>query len=176
MDWPTDAGPGWTLFLDRDGVINERLIDAYITCWEEFQFRTGVLEAIAYHTNVFDRILIVTNQQGIGKGLMTEANLADIHQRMLAAIRSAGGRIDRIYHCPMLCSAPNNCRKPAPFMALQAQRDFPDINFQRSVMVGDALTDMEFGKSVGMHTIWVSEEEIPASHAALIDGQIPALT
>ena len=165
----------WTLFLDRDGVINEKLEDDYVKSWSEFRFRAGVLHSLREFRKQFGRILLVTNQQGIGKGLMSEKDLDDIHTRMMREIEAAGGKLDELYFCPDLKTVLDNCRKPAPRMALLALQDFPEINFSRSLMVGDALTDMEFGKSVGMWTLWVSEAPIPASHKKLIDGQISGL-
>ncbi len=151
-----------TLFLDRDGVLNERLPGAYVRRWAEFRWLPGVLQALALLAPHFSRIFIVTNQQGIGKGLMTEQALAAIHQRMMQDIEAAGGRIDAIYHCPELASRPGNCRKPAPAMALRARADFPEVDFAGAVMVGDSLSDLQFGQQLGMYNVWISgkaEEE-----------------
>lgn len=148
-----------TLFLDRDGVINRRLPGAYVRSWEEFTFLDGVLPALAALRPFFKYIVIVTNQQGIAKGLMTEDDLEGIHRRMLAAIRENGGAVSAVYHCPDAATVRPNCRKPGPAMARQAQRDFPDIDFRRSIMIGDSRSDMEFGKGLGMHTVLVSGKE-----------------
>ncbi len=154
----------WTLFLDRDGVINRRIPGAYVKTWEEFEFLPGVLEALAIFNKVFGRMLIVTNQQGIGKGLMTISELNLIHQKLRHAIEKAGSQIDGIYYCPDLKTIQPNCRKPNPAMAIQAQADFPEIDFQRSVMVGDSISDIEFGQRLGMFTVHISgkkdEEEL----------------
>lgn len=147
----------WTLFLDRDGVINERLVGDYVKIPEEFSFIAGVPEAIAEFTKLFGRIIIVTNQQGIGKGLMTEQDLELIHNNMMKGIEAAGGRIDRIYHCPALEKDNSLLRKPNTGMALQAQKDFPEIDFKKSIMAGDSLHDMEFGRRLGMLCVLISE-------------------
>lgn len=144
-----------TLFLDRDGVINERLPGAYVSDWADFHFLAGVLDAMTIFTDYFARIIIVTNQQGIGKGLMTEQQLDLIHQKMEATIRQHGGQVDGIFFCPALSNDPNNCRKPAPAMALQAQTSFPEIDFSQSTMVGDSISDIRFGHNLGMRTILV---------------------
>lgn len=154
----------WTLFLDRDGVINHRLKDDYVKNWSEFQFEPGVLEAIASFSKVFGRIFVVTNQQGIGKNIMSEDDLLNIHHKMLAKIEAADGKIDRVYCCPHLRTDDCNCRKPRIGMALQAKEDFPEIDFSRSVMVGDTPSDIEFGKRAGMHTVFISKEENPPPH------------
>ena len=146
-----------TLFLDRDGVINRHIIDGYVTQTEAFEFLPKVLEALAVLAQEFDRILIVTNQQGIGKGFFSIADLENIHQYMLAEIEKQGGRIDKIYFSPHLESENNPHRKPNIGMALQAKRDFPDIDFSSAIMVGDSLTDMQFGKNAGMKTVFLSK-------------------
>ena len=149
----------FTLFLDRDGVINERLPAAYVRSWSEFSFAPGALDAIAVCSSIFGKIIIITNQQGIGKGLMTEEELQLVHNEMVNAIEKAGGRIDAIYHCPDLRAKPNNCRKPNPTMALRAKKDFPSIDFRKSVMVGDSISDMQFGMALGMETVFITSNQ-----------------
>lgn len=164
--------PYHTLFLDRDGVINERLPGDYVAQWSEFQFTPRALEALAFFATRFQHIIVVTNQQGVGKGQMSEAQLAEIHQTMIQEIEAAGGRIDAVYHCPDLSSVPNNCRKPAPTMALNAQADFPAIDFQTSIIVGDSVSDLEFGQNLGMHTILIEgkSDELDKLELALANG------
>ena len=106
-----DINSGWTLFLDRDGVINVEKKDDYIRTWAEFQFYDETLDALTILANKFNTIVITTNQKGIGKGLMTHENLATIHKNMLAAIQYKGGRIDHIFYCPDLDNNSPN-RKP----------------------------------------------------------------
>ena len=147
------------LFLDRDGVINKRLDNDYVKDWESFSFLAGVLKALKLLRNHFDRIFIVTNQQGIGKGLMTEGQLDLIHVNMLKAIRDSGGKIDKIYFCPDLATKPGNFRKPSPYMALLAQKEFPELNFENAFMVGDTQSDIEFGKRLAMKTVLISSTQ-----------------
>lgn len=151
----------WTLFLDRDGVINKRLPGDYVKKWEEFEFLPGVKEALAKLSDRFQRIVLVSNQQGIGKGLMTEADLKETHLKMTAEIALAGGRLDAIYFCPELASNDPECRKPRPGMAYQAQKRFPEIDFSKSIMVGDSESDMEFGLNLGMQCFFVSTVPYP---------------
>lgn len=148
-------GKDWTLFLDRDGVINERLPGDYVSRPEDFVFIKGALEAICALSAIFGRIIVVTNQQGIGKGKMTAADLEKVHAKMVSEIEAQGGRIDAVYFCGSLSADKDPRRKPGPGMALDAQRDFPEIDFQRSVMVGDSHADMEFGFHLGMVTVLV---------------------
>ena len=158
MDWKGKIDQSWTLFLDRDGVINVRLIDDYVKNTGEFEFMPGVLEAFRIFAQKFGRIIIVTNQQGVGKGLMTMKDVETVHDYMLKEIENQKGRVDKIYVCPQLKSDPDNYRKPSPRMAYMAQHDFPEIDFGKSVMIGDSNSDIEFGKNAGMHTILIGEE------------------
>jgi len=145
----------WTLFLDRDGVINERLPGRYIQFWEEFQFTPNCLEAITAFGKMFRNIVVVTNQQGIGKGIMTKEELEKVHDTLLQKVKSSGGQIDRVYYCPKLSKDNPPCRKPNTGMAWQAKKDFPQIDFQKSIMVGDSFSDMEFGWQLGMRTFFI---------------------
>ena len=173
-----DKDQSWTLFLDRDGVINERLPGAYIKDWNDFQFTPRALEALVHFAHFFRRVFIVTNQQGIGKGLMTQVDLSVLHQKLKDAVISYGGRIDGIYTCPDLAIQPNNCRKPNPALALQAQAEFPDVDFKKSVMVGDSISDIQFGQELGMRTVLIDtkKEEREQWAAAKVAGLEPQLT
>ena len=164
---------GWTLFLDRDGVINREKPGDYIRTWEEFAFEPGALEALVRLAPIFGRIVIVTNQRGVGKGIMTEKDLEEIHFRMLSLIHEWGGRIDKIYSCTAI-DPESPCRKPNPGMAYAAQADFPEITFARSVMVGNHIRDMEFGRRLGMYTVWVASTE-PDPGPKWADEAFPSL-
>lgn len=149
-----EVNSDWTLFLDRDGVINRKLHNNYVKALNEFEILPGVLEALFVLKDWFSTILIVTNQQGIGKGLMTEENLSWIHKFLLAEVENAHGRIDAIYYCPHLAGEDCSCRKPGPGMAFQAKNDFNSIDFDKSIIVGDSQSDMEFGKKLGMKKVF----------------------
>ena len=146
-----------SLFIDRDGVINRRIFNGYVSSVKEFEFLPGVLESFAVFNNFFNRIIVVTNQQGIGKGLMTENDLQKIHSFMIKEIEKQGGRIDGIYFCPDLADKPDNCRKPSTFLARQAKNDFPEIDFTKTIMVGDSESDILFGKNAGMKTAFIGD-------------------
>lgn len=147
--------PCWTLFLDRDGVLNYEKNDDYILNWEEFRFYETTLEAMAILRPLFSRIFLVTNQKGVGKGLMSLADLENIHANMLAAIREKGGGLDQVFFCTDTDSDSPN-RKPNPGMAFQAKALYPEIDFSKSIMVGNRPSDMAFGKNAGMHTVFVA--------------------
>ncbi|HYO21645.1 MAG TPA: HAD-IIIA family hydrolase, partial [Flavisolibacter sp.] len=145
----------WTLFLDRDGVINDEKLGEYILHWEYFIFSKGVLDVFKKLSDAFGQIIIVTNQKGVGRGLMTQEALDTIHFEMQREVGIVGGRIDRIYACTDLENE-SPMRKPNAGMALQAKKDLPQIDFSRSVMVGNKLSDMQFGRAAGMHTVFVA--------------------
>ncbi len=156
FSWPNfKFDQTWTLFLDRDGVINERIVSDYIKKWDEFKFLPGVLDALAVFANYFSRIVIVTNQAGIEKELYTHEQLEAIHKQMLDYIEYHGGRIDQIYYCPFKPDLDPFCRKPNPGMAYEAKKDYPDIEFKNSIMIGDSYSDIVFGNQLGMKTILV---------------------
>ncbi|MBP5647272.1 MAG: HAD-IIIA family hydrolase [Bacteroidaceae bacterium] len=142
-----------TLFLDRDGVVNVWLPGDYVKTWEEFRFNEGFTEFICRYSACFRYIIVVTNQRGVGKGLMTFEQLEEIHARMLETIAGSGGRIDHIYVCTSV-SESDPMRKPNPGMALQAMRDYPDIAMERSLMIGDQPSDRIFARNCGMHFLF----------------------
>lgn len=145
----------WTLFLDRDGVLNHEKNNDYVLNWDEFRFYDDTLQALASLNKHFKHIVLVTNQKGVGKGVMRLEDLTQIHTNMLNAIEASGGRIDRIYFCSDLADDSPN-RKPQPGMAFQAKQDLPDIDFNKSVMVGNRPSDMRFGRNAGMHTVYLA--------------------
>jgi len=154
-------GKDWTLFLDRDGVINKKIEGDYVRSWDQFEFLPGVFEALQNLSKIFGRIIIVTNQRGIGRGFMTEKDLQDIHSKMLAEFSKYNIQIHAIYYCPHDYEKEEcNCRKPKIGMALQAKKDFPDIDFEKSFMVGDSEEDMKFGRTLGMITVYLGKKKI----------------
>jgi D-glycero-D-manno-heptose 1,7-bisphosphate phosphatase len=144
----------WTLFLDRDGVINYENPGTYVRNWKEFIFYPQAPENITYFNKRFQRLILVTNQRGITKKIMTLSGLQEIHANMLKVIEEKGGKIDRIYFC-VDEEASSPCRKPNPGMAFQAARDFPDIDLKKSLMVGNNMSDMLFGKNAGMKNVFL---------------------
>ncbi len=165
----------WTLFLDRDGVINiEKNMD-YIRHKEEFIFYPNAIDTLVKCSSLFSKIIVVTNQRGIGRGLMTEKNLDDIHLFMKNKIEQNGGRINGIYFAPDLDSN-SPMRKPNTGMGLKAKEDFPEIDFSTSIMVGNNESDMIFGKTLGMKTIFLTTTQsfLPNDNS-LVDFNCSAL-
>lgn len=149
----------WTLFLDRDGVINLHYPNDYVKKWNEFYFLEGVLDSLTQLSNIFKRIIIVTNQQGVGKQLMTQDDLDFIHAEMLKEVRKHGGRIHAIYAATnLVADDKKELRKPGTGMAKQAKKDFPEIDFSKAIMVGDTFSDMQFGRNAGMITVFIGDK------------------
>lgn len=142
-----DINQTWTLFIDRDGVVNEEKQGDYIHHWNEFKFYSHAKEAFAKFNRIFGTIVMVTNQRGVARGLTRMEDLNTIHANMLDEIQKAGGRIDKIYVCTDLES---ENRKPNPGMGLMALNDFPQIRLNKSVMIGNSISDMDFGRNLGV--------------------------
>jgi histidinol-phosphate phosphatase family protein len=149
----------WTLFLDRDGVINERIFGAYILNYSDFQFKEGVLESSKELFGKFARVIVVTNQQCVSKGLISELELAQLHEKMCDDFQKVGSKIDRVYAALELKGEEPFMRKPNVKMAELAKGDFPEIDFNKSIMVGDTDSDLRFGEMLGMKTVLIRSEE-----------------
>lgn len=139
------------IFLDRDGVVIENRLD-YVCSWDRVEFIPGALDALAELARIAPAIVLVTNQSAIGQGLLSMEEAHAINRRLVEVINLAGGRIDGVYMCPHLVADGCNCRKPKPGLLRQAARDL-DLNLSRSVMVGDAVSDLQAGRAAGVGQI-----------------------
>jgi len=146
------------ILLDRDGVLNVKATrKRYVTAWSEFQWAPGARQAIKSLNDAGYRVIVVTNQAGIGRGEMTEDDLRDIHRAMQISLAENGARIDAFYYCPHHPEARCECRKPKPGMLFQAQRDF-GLDLSRTYFVGDDASDVEAGAAAGAPTLLVTSE------------------
>ena len=144
-----------TVFLDRDGVINRNPPNmGYVRRWSEFNFIPNAKKAIRELTENGYRIVVVTNQSGIGRGLFSEESLTNTHSRMLAEISKAGGTIDAVYYCPHHPEAGCECRKPKPGMLIRAKREH-NIKLSSAYLIGDTVTDIQAGQRAGTKTFLV---------------------
>lgn len=144
-----------TIFLDRDGVINQNPPNkGYVRRWSEFSFIPNSRKAIRVLTENGYRIIVVTNQSGIGRGLYSEETLADIHSRMVAEIRDTGGKVAGVYYCPHLPDAGCDCRKPRTGLLRRAMREH-NLDLSNAYLIGDTTTDIEAGQRVGATTFLV---------------------
>lgn len=166
------------IFLDRDGVINEKKQGEFISSSEALHIIPGVSDAIRQFHSLGFKIFVVTNQPSIARGLCSEEVLANIHAKMLHDLGAAGKFIDAVYYCPhhpekdhadipshtLKYRIDCDCRKPKPGMLIQAAKEH-SIDLAASIMIGDHDRDIEAGKSAGCATIYVSEtEKNPASN------------
>ncbi len=148
----------WTLFLDRDGVLNKKVENGGVRCVNDFVWEDGALNSMRFFGDVFGKIIVVTNQQSVGDGLITENDLNSIHRKMTQDVSDAAGRIDKVYFATNRKEENSIYRKPGIGMALKARKDFPDIRFKKSIMVGDTYNDMMFGKKLAMINVLISSE------------------
>jgi histidinol-phosphate phosphatase family protein len=145
------------LFLDRDGVINAHRPNDYVKIVEEFIFLPEALESLCALSNHFERVVIVTNQRGVSKGKMSESALKEVHAYLMQQVEKAGGKIDAIYYSIHLDDN-HPYRKPNGGMALEAKKEFPEIDFRQSIMIGDSRSDIEFGDRLSMTTILIKNQ------------------
>ena len=147
---PLSHPPAWrpAIFLDRDGVIIENRAD-YCRSWEEVVIVPGALQALARAQGTSYAVVIITNQSAVGRGLVDRETADDINARLVAAIRAAGGRVDGVYMCPHAPEDGCACRKPKPGLLLQAADELR-LDLPHSVLIGDALTDLEAARAAGV--------------------------
>jgi D-glycero-D-manno-heptose 1,7-bisphosphate phosphatase len=151
--------PKKVVFLDRDGVINRKPPRAdYVKCWEEFEFLPGAIDAIKLLNQHGYIVIVVTNQPGIARGMMTEADLQYIHNRLQAELQAHGAHIDRIYYCPHGWDEGCDCRKPKPGLLYQAAREL-NLNLSKSILIGDDERDIVAGNTAGCKTYMISTED-----------------
>lgn len=149
-----------TVFLDRDGVLNRKMPeDHYVRSWNEFEPLPGVRESIARLKQAQLSVIVVSNQRGIARGFYTAEDVRNIHNALQDWLQSAGAHIDAFFFCPhdkQQCG----CRKPLPGLFYQARARFPDITAESSVMIGDSLSDIQFGHRLGMRTIFLDGDPL----------------
>ena len=147
------------IFLDRDGVLNKKMPKAkYVTKWSEWEWRKGSLEALKLLKDKGYKVIIISNQPGISRGMMSEKNLAKIHSNMIKDVKKIGAQIESIYICKCNWNDGCDCRKPKPGMIFNAQYDH-DINLSRTYFIGDDQRDMEAAKSAGCKQFLIGEND-----------------
>ncbi|GMQ80174.1 MAG: D-glycero-beta-D-manno-heptose 1,7-bisphosphate 7-phosphatase [Planctomycetia bacterium] len=144
----TAGGPTWpAVFLDRDGVIN--VDKSFVFRVADFQFAEGVLRILPEYVRQGYRIIVVTNQSGIGRGLFGPADFHRVSAWMQRRLAEHGAPVTAVYHCPHLPEDSCLCRKPAPGLLLRAAEQH-QIDLGRSWLVGDRETDIEAGHRAGV--------------------------
>ncbi len=157
LNWNVDSS--WTLFIDRDGVINERRFDGYVLSKKDFVFKNEVLQVSKSLFSKFKYVILVTNQQCVGKGLIGLEDLDNIHDYMHSKLKQYEAAIDLVLVATELKGSEPVQRKPSKTMGYMAQQTFSDIDFSKSIMVGDTDSDIHFGKNLGMKTVLIRSEE-----------------
>jgi len=168
-----------TVFLDRDGVLNEKMPEgSYVRSLDDFHVLPGVPDAIARLNRAGLRVVVVSNQRGIALGLYTASDVDAIHAGFQRILGNYGAYIDAFFICPH-DRGQCNCRKPLPGLFEQAAAQFPAINAASSVMIGDSLVDIEFACRLGMTAILIDNAEPPRpddkSAQDLADLRFPSL-
>jgi D-glycero-D-manno-heptose 1,7-bisphosphate phosphatase len=170
-----------TVFLDRDGVLNRKMPEgSWVTSPAELSILPDAPEAVARLNRAGLLVLVVTNQRAISTGKLSPEGLERIHATLQASLSGSAAHIDGFFHCPH-DRAECDCRKPLTGMFRQAMLRFPEVNAKTSVMIGDSLSDIQFGKSLDMKTILletnpVMHKESALKAAELADYRFPTLS
>jgi D-glycero-D-manno-heptose 1,7-bisphosphate phosphatase len=168
MEWLKEIDNTWTLFLDRDGVINKEISGDYVRTIEQLHLYPNVANNIALFNKLFNKVVIITNQRCVGKGIITANELAAIHTYLQKKLAEHGAHIDAIFYADDIQNdAPN--RKPQIGMALQAVQQIPSINLSKTIMVGNSKSDIQFANNAGTKAIFVTTTK-PVPLAVNIDA------
>lgn len=146
------AGQKWCLFLDRDGVINRQIIGDYVRTWRDFEWLPQAQCALKILAEWAPHLVVVTNQQGIGKGLMSLDDVSAIHQELRSSLAAQGTKIDGFKVCPHLESAHCDCRKPKPGLVMDTLEQYSGIDPSLSIVAGDSPSDLELARNVALRT------------------------
>jgi D-glycero-D-manno-heptose 1,7-bisphosphate phosphatase len=150
-----------TVFLDRDGVLNEKMPEgSYVRSLEDFHVLPGVPEAVAHLNQAGLRVVVVSNQRGIALGLYNAADVDAIHAGLQRVLGNHRAHIDAFFICPH-DRGQCNCRKPLPGLFEQAVTQFPALSAATSVTIGDSLVDIEFARGLGMTAILIDNTGPP---------------
>jgi D-glycero-D-manno-heptose 1,7-bisphosphate phosphatase len=156
------------VFLDRDGVINQKPTEGqYVTRWEEMYLLPGVAQAIGLLNRADFRVIVISNQRCVAKGLVTAQEVDFMHQRMCEHFAAAAANIDGVYYCPHEKWPACSCRKPAPGMLLDAARKH-QLDLAASWMIGDSEIDVEAGRNAGCRTARLLESDTVDDQADVV--------
>lgn len=155
-----DIDKSWTLFMDRDGVFNHDKVGSYVFHPDEFVFYDGALDATRIIHEKFGRVIVTTNQRGVGRGLMTLEDLKTVNDKLQRIVKENGGQIDHVYSATAMSNF-DPIRKPNPGMAFLAKQDFPDIDLSKTIMIGNNPSDMQFGRHAGLYTVYLTTTNPP---------------
>lgn len=157
------TGNSPAIFVDRDGVINERIPCGYVTQWSEFRFIEGMEQTLAELSTFGLPLIVISNQAGVGKGMVSPESLAQITESFVSSLRNRGAKVDAVYYCPHVPEARCSCRKPAIGLLRQAAEDWR-IDLKRSVLIGDSANDLEAAETSRCRAILLAHDH---GHEAL---------
>ncbi len=175
---PSHRGMRPAIFFDRDGVINQRIHGGYVTEWRQFEFLPGIKETLASLSQLGVPIIVVSNQAAIGKGMLDASVLAEVTNRFVSLLATAGARIDAVYYCPHTAEAECPCRKPRPGLLEQAAREW-GLDLTLSILVGDSMSDLEAARAVGCQAVFLAScanQESITGHAALLGSGVTSVS
>ena len=160
------------LFLDRDGVINERVVDGHVTAWETFQWIPGTTNALRKTVEQVNLpLVVVTNQSCIGRGTASAETVIDILDRMRLVLEATGIVLSAWYCCPHLAEDGCACRKPLPGMLHTCARDL-GVRLAESYLIGDSVSDVQAGESAGCASWLVNGEwDLTAALEAVVERE-----
>lgn len=156
--------PPTTVFLDRDGTLNVQVVGGYVRRPDELALLPGAADAVGRLNRAGIGVVVVTNQRGVSRGLMSPQDLAAVHARLSELLAERGAHVDAVFTCPHAAGA-CTCRKPATGLVLQAVQADPDIDLARSALVGDADTDIAVGTALGLTTVLLRAPAAPGGSA-----------
>jgi histidinol-phosphate phosphatase family protein len=154
------------IFWDRDGVINERIVGSYVTCWSKFRFVPGIIETLAKLSELDLPMIVVSNQAAVGKGILSVSDLAEITRRFVDRLGGVGARIDAVYYCPHTAEQDCECRKPREGLLRRAADEWR-LDLSRSALVGDSISDLEAARAVDCKAILLDRTTTRISHPAV---------
>ena len=169
---PPVSGTRPAIFLDRDGVINEQIVGGYVSSWSEFRFIPGIRSALATLSEIGLPIIVVSNQAGVGKGIVSATALAAITNQFVLELRNASARIDAVYYCPHIPADGCGCRKPRAGLLEEAAQEWR-VDLSRSILIGNSMTDVQAARAVNCHCIlWASGSMTTPSPETAVIGTI----
>jgi histidinol-phosphate phosphatase family protein len=143
------------IFLDRDGVLIHNRTH-YVRSWEDVKIYPSTLKSLSILANSDYKIIILSNQSAVGRGLMSLQTMNDVNDRLISIIKKSGGRVDAVFICPHAPENNCNCRKPKPGLVFEAKKEFA-LDLENSWLVGDALTDLQTGLNSGIKNLVLVE-------------------
>lgn len=163
---PTEETGRWdAVFVDRDGTLNVAPASRYVSDPGELVLLPGAAAAVAALNTAGIPVMVVTNQQGVATGVLSEAALAAVHGRMVELLAAEGAHLDGIYVCPHLAGT-CDCRKPQDGLLRRAFREHPTLRPGRCAFVGDSMTDVAAGSALGLHRVLLVGEDTDGGRSA----------